>query len=170
MTATNTAQNRGEPVPFSLRRVYGPYAIWPIVIVLLAVVWWPYVANSHNWSPVLEISAVLGPLIVLIIYAMSRYRISYRNGTIVTRSGGFGGEIRIIRIDDITRLKQEASDVHTLLKLARPSHRITIYANTPDGETFTDVSLKHFNREDVRRLIKIIHDRRPEIGMPKGWS
>jgi hypothetical protein len=31
------------------------------------------------------------------------------------------------------------------------------------------VSLKHFNLADVRKLMKIIHERRPDLDMPKSW-
>ena len=153
---------------FALRRVFGPYAIWPFVILLLVIVWVPAGLRTHDWSGLEAIGALL-PLIVIAIYIMSRYRVSWENGTIITRSGGFGYGVRSIDIKDIISIKQERSDIHTLMKMVRPASRITIYAKTSEGMTFTDVSLKHFNLVDVRKLMKLIHEHRPDLEMPNGW-
>jgi len=154
---------------FALRRVVGPYVIFPFVIVLLVIAWIPAGLRTHDWWTGLEVIGSLLPFIIIIVYTMSRYRVIWENGTIITKSGGFGTGERIIDVKDITRIKQESSDIHTLARMVRPSHRITIYAKTHDGTTFTDVSLKHFNLADVRKLMNFIHERRPDLDMPKAW-
>ena len=34
---------------------------------------------------------------------------------------------------------------------------------------FIDVSLKHFVNEDIRKLMHLIHERRPDLSLPKNW-
>ncbi len=66
-------------------------------------------------------------------------------------------------------IEQETSDLQTLLSMSRPFRRITIYGNTHEGMKVIDVSLKHFNLDDVRKLMKVIHDHRPDLPMPQNW-
>ena len=56
-----------------------------------------------------------------------------------------------------------------LATFSRPMRRIVIYAKHADGGKFIDVSLKHFVAADVRRLMKLIHERRPDLAVPVKW-
>jgi hypothetical protein len=54
---------------------------------------------------------------------------------------------------------------------SRPFRRIAIYAGDPRGTgKFIDVSLKHFAADDVRKLMRIVHDRRSDLILPKNWT
>jgi ribosome-interacting GTPase 1 len=76
-----------------------------------------------------------------------------------------------IKADKITRIEQEVSNVGTLVRFNRPSRRIVIYAEKPHGECmYIDVSLKHFVADDVRKLMRAIQVRRPDLEFPKHWT
>jgi hypothetical protein len=79
------------------------------------------------------------------------------------------GTLTKIKANEITNVVQETSDLQTLATFSTPMRRIAIYARHADGGKFIDVSLKHFVAADVRRLMKAIHDRRPDLEIPKGW-
>jgi len=53
--------------------------------------------------------------------------------------------------------------------MRRPFRRITIYAEGAEITKFIDVSLKHFVAEDIRKLMRKIHDNRPDLSLPKKW-
>jgi hypothetical protein len=74
-----------------------------------------------------------------------------------------------INANEITRVALETSDTQTLLSLRRPFRRIAIYASSPNQSKMIDVSLKHFAPHDIRRLMQAIHDRRPDLSIPKNW-
>jgi len=45
-----------------------------------------------------------------------------------------------------------------------------IYTGNPQGESkFIDVSLKHFAADDIRKLMRAIHQERPDLVLPKHW-
>jgi hypothetical protein len=60
-------------------------------------------------------------------------------------------------------LKARLCDVST------SSRRIAIYGDGSNGHKWIDVSLKHFAAEDIRRLMRAIHEQRPDLSMPKNW-
>ena len=88
------------------------------------------------------------------------------------RAAGFPWALITItqRVEDIERIEQETSNAQTLARMNRPFRRITIYGKTSlEARNFIDVSLKHFNLDDIHKLMKIIHERRPDVPMPKAW-
>ena len=153
---------------FVLRRTVGPYALYPILIIFLILIGLPYMLKTGDWS-LLEGPAIVTFFFIAIVYFGTRYRIWWKDNKIIRRTAGFNGIFTTITVEDIERIEQEMSDLHTILKLNRPLRRITIYGNTPEGLTKIDVSLKHFNLADVRRLMKTIHEHRPDLLMPKNW-
>jgi hypothetical protein len=50
-----------------------------------------------------------------------------------------------------------------------PADRIAIYAGHGSEEKHIDVSLRHFVTSDIRQLLRAIHDKRPDLTLPKGW-
>jgi hypothetical protein len=104
-----------------------------------------------------------------IVYMNVRYRIWWRDGKIIMRAGGFDGVIVTMSVHDIERVEQETSSIRGTVKMNRPFRRIAIYGKTKEGYPYIDVSLKHFNHEDVRTLMRLIHEHRPDLEMPTGW-
>jgi hypothetical protein len=96
-----------------------------------------------------------------------RYRIFWDNGEIVQKA--VAGNLTKIETGEITDVVQETSDIQTLLTFSRPMRRIVIYARYADRGKHIDVSLKHFVATDIRKLMKAIHDRRPDLELPEQW-
>ena len=74
-----------------------------------------------------------------------------------------------IGIADITSVGRQASNAKELAKMNRPFRRISIEGRDATGSKFIDVSVKHFVNADIRQLMSLIHDARPDLAMPKGW-
>jgi len=148
---------------FSLRRRFGPILGFPIFlcIPLIALTFGSLKTNNFDWIKIVIPTFIL--LYGFMLFFQLGYRLIFKDNKIIQRASN--GEITTIEINEIENIKQETSDTQTLISLRRPSNRITIYAK----EKIVDVSLKHFKSEDVRKLMKIIHDHRPEITIPNGW-
>ena len=96
-----------------------------------------------------------------------RYKISLQDGVITQKA--FNMTDVVIKIKDISAVKQESSDALTMAKMNRPVQRITIYSDTDGVQSFIDISLKHFVADDIRRLLRAIQEQRPDLTMPKHW-
>lgn len=158
--------NNKETKSFNLKRSAQPYIALPIIILLIAVFWICYVIRTKDWGP-LEALGALMIVATIIAWYGTRYRISWHDGEIVQRAAD--GPITVIKIDHIYKIEQETSDIKTLLRMRRPSRRVTIYGRTSHGMQKIDVSLKHFKREDVKKLMRGIHELRPDLKMPENW-
>ena len=51
----------------------------------------------------------------------------------------------------------------------RPFRRIALYSHAPKSGQFIDISLKHFAAEDIRALMRSIHQQRPDLTLPQHW-
>ena len=77
----------------------------------------------------------------------------------------------VIPVNEITSIKKGAS--FERLKSSqgitrRVFRRIAIYQEKSDGTVkFVDVSLKHFIPEDIKKLMTLIHEKRPDLEIPK---
>ena len=71
-----------------------------------------------------------------------------------------------IAIPDIKSIKQESSFKEKKNGISRAMSRISIYDK---DNNFVDISLKHFQPEDIRKLMMSIHSIRPELDFPKAW-
>jgi len=152
---------------FTLRRSIHPYAalliIW-IVLTLLGL-FDAIKFRDLNW---LGAIAALWGIGIATQYANIRYRIFWEDGQI--KQIAANRDVTIIRTSEIDRIVLETSDLQTLLALRRPSQRIAIYAQGKSGPKWIDVSLKHFAVDDIRRLMRAIHERRPDLSLPKNWT
>jgi hypothetical protein len=97
-------------------------------------------------------------LTAFIIYQNLCYTITW-NCRAITQTA-FGLRRVIIEASEITAIRSESSDVKTLVRANRPSNRIAIYAGK---DRFIDVSFKHFRFEDIRKLVEILHELRPDL-------
>ncbi len=58
MVAANKNTNQDS---FVLRLVIGPYAIYPVIIILVTLLWVPYVLRTHDWEPIEVIAHIPYP-------------------------------------------------------------------------------------------------------------
>jgi hypothetical protein len=128
--------------------------------------WFFVIVKRHDLTGLVVI-ALLWVIGIWSQYANTRYRIFWKNGDIEQIAAN--KNITVLKTAEIKRIALEHSDIRTLLSYTRPSRRIAIYAQGPDGNKWIDVSLKHFAPEDIRQLMRAIHERRPDLSMPKGW-
>jgi hypothetical protein len=151
---------------FSLRLSIYPYIMYLVVCSGLTLLSAFTAIRTHDWSPLL-IAAAAWLIVILTQYGNTRYRIYWRDGEIKQIS--VNNYITIIPTAEITCIGQERSDLQTRLQMRRPADRITIYADHGDEERRIDVSLRHFVASDIRRLLRAIHDKRPDLTVPKKW-
>ena len=152
---------------FTLGHSMRPYAV--ILIVLCAVsLFWVYVAAETN-----QLSAWWWPLLALVVYISKiyffdlRYSIFFKDESVVMRVATWfptPKALTSIKISDITAIKRETSDLRTLATQRRVSQRIAIYDE--QHKQFVDISLKHFVGGDIRKLLELIHERRPDLHIP----
>lgn len=161
----NTKNNNNNQDTFALRHDLGPVLGLPIIILP----WLMFGAiTSNDWKSILPIAIFFLFLFLIIAWFQLDYRIWWKDSTIFQKATG--GGITAIKPDEIRQIQQEKSDAQTLFAMRRPARRITIYAETHEGPKVIDVSLKHFNTRDIRKLMKMIHEQRPDLDMPEGWS
>ncbi len=149
---------------FTLKRSFRPYAALTVILAFVTIL---ATAASVRTREVAPAMAMLGGwlLFLPIIFIGTRYRISWCNGSIVQKASGIPDVS--IKADQITRVVQETSDLSTLVSMRRPFRRIAIYSEGSDGTKFIDVSPKHFQSDDIRKLMLAIHKQRPDLTLPK---
>ncbi len=157
--------NNQDSNSFALRRSFRPY--WGLVIIfsILSVYGLYYTFTSHD---LFGLSIFFGWIFVAFnTWFGMRYRIFWDDGEIIQKA--VAGNLTKIKTDEITDVIQETSDLQTLATFSRPMRRIVIYARHAEGGKFIDVSLKHFVADDIRKLMRAIHERRPDLTLPKHW-
>ena len=150
---------RGVAKELCLRRLWRPYL--GFIIPLLALI--PllgYASFKTHDLRALEPIALGSLLISWLGYMGTRYRIYMENERVTQKA--FRKKDVVISIKDIKTISMEASDAATLVKMQRPSNRITIYSE----EKFIDVSLKHFKYLDIQELMHRIKVLRPDLDVP----
>lgn len=156
--------NKGKNLnSFVLRRRLGPIIGIPVIfcIPLVALILGSLRTDDFSW-----IKIVLPVFVILyggMLFFQLGYKISLKDNKIIQRASG--GKITTIDIQEIEKVARETSDLSTLLSFKRASSRITVY----EKEKNIDISLKHFKSEDIRKIMRIIHEQRPDIFIPKGW-
>jgi hypothetical protein len=151
---------------FALRRTFQPYAAEFIIFCAITglLIFDLFRTHDMNWFGLI---VLLWGIVIATQYPNARYRIFWEDGKI--KQVAVYGEPTVIEASEINKIAQETSNLQTLLAMRRPSRRIAIYARGPNGHKWIDVSLKHFAAEDIRRLMRAIHEQRPDLSMPKGW-
>jgi len=123
--------------------------------------------KTHEWRLLLSVP-VIWVLFLPLVYFGLKYKIYWTDSEVFQKASG-GADIRI-KYNEIERIESEVSKLGELLSASRPFRRIAIYAENSRGEgKFIDVSLKHFAADDVRKLVRMIHGRRPDLALPKHW-
>ena len=149
-----------------LRHSLVPYGTLGVVLIPVVVFCVVVSVRSGKWE--LFVAALVGCGIwSLIILMMLWYRVWLEDGVIHQRA--FGMSRVSIGIDEITSVGRQVSNAAELARMNRPFRRICIEASTNVGKKFIDVSLKHFVRADIKELMNVINQARPDLVMPKGW-
>jgi hypothetical protein len=151
---------------FALRRSTQPYQALVLIFGCVTILAAFTALQQRDWT-IIGVMPFGWLFLVPIIYIGTRYRLYWRGGAIIQRASGLDDVS--IRSDEITRVVLERSDLQTLVSYRRPFRRIAIYAEHRDGVKFIDVSLKHFVADDIRKLMRAIHEQRPDLSLPKAW-
>jgi hypothetical protein len=151
---------------FALRRAIGPYAGYLVIFTIISLIWVLAIYKSGDLGGI-GVIALLWIVLLISQYPNTRYRIFWNKDEIEQISAY--KDVTVIKIGDIERIALESSDIRTLLSFTRPSNRITIYGKNKERPQWIDVSLKHFSAEDIRRLMRAIHEERPDLSIPKQW-
>jgi hypothetical protein len=151
---------------FALTRSIYPYSAYIVIcigLICLGIFDWLKIHDPGAFEVALLVSAGF----LAASYGDTRYRIFWRDGEIKQISAN--KYVTTIRASEITRIGQERSDLRARLAVRRPADRIAIYAGHGSEERHIDVSLRHFVASDIRQLLHAIHDKRPDLTLPKGW-
>jgi hypothetical protein len=154
------------PPTLVLRHSIVPYRTLGAFFLVIMV--WAFVVSyrSGKWST-FESALLIAAVYSLQVAQGLWYQIRIDNGVIWQRA--FGKRRVSIAIHDISSVGQEMSDAKTLVAMNRPFRRITIRGSTAGEAGSIDVSTKHFVAADIRRLMHIIHESRPDLSLPKQW-
>jgi hypothetical protein len=148
---------------FILRHSRQPYIAFALPLLLVTGIGVAASAKTGQWMSLWYLVAIWGFFLPWSFF-LSRYRVCWSHRAITQKAAG-GSDVTI-DLGTITKVKLETSDSATLLSFRRPFRRISIYNN---DKKFIDVSLKHFLAEDIRRLMRFVHEQRPDLTLPKNW-
>ena len=156
---------------FKLRHSYKPYAGFVIIYLILMVVFASISFQKSDWSVfsqiVVPLAVIFTSMVLFLLFLNNRYQVFLEDSVITMRAASLTNNPRAftsIKIEDITKIKSEVSDLHTTVKLRRPFRRIAVYDDR--HEKFIDISLKHFVMEDIIQLLKVIKEKRPDLEVP----
>jgi hypothetical protein len=151
-----------------LRHTLAPVLWFPIAACIVMVAPIAGSLRVGDWSWVIGYVPACAAISGVMAWFQLSYKIWFDEKQVFQRA--VGGVITSIQFNQITRVASEVSDVDTLVRLRRPFRRISIYGSTSEGNKCIDVSLKHFRPEDIRKLMAVIHERRPDLTLPARWS
>lgn len=148
-----------------LRRTVSPY-IGQIIILSFVTLFVLFISFKIHEYNILLIAPVIWILFIPLIYFGLKYKIFWNNNELFQKASGRSDVY--IKYSEISRVASETSKPGELISAGRPFRRIVIYAeNAQNGGKFIDVSLKHFVMDDVRCLMREIHEHRPDLVLPK---
>lgn len=147
-----------------LRRGFSPYIGEASILLLISFGALFVSMKKHDWGLAIAVCVIW--LLAFVYFSFGlKYKIFWTNEEI--RQEASGGSVHV-RYEAITKVQLEVANSAEFVSSSRPFRRITIYAEKPSGDTeFIDISLKHFNLTDIRRVLKSIHLHRPDLALPK---
>lgn len=160
-------ENTNNKSRFYLKQTLSPILYLPFFVSLSIPMSLFIAIKTHSWDTFWKLMLIT-LFFYMLCYVFARYvrqyKIFWDDDAVGMRTTG-GKEDIIISVNKITLIRQEAS-----LERGRVFRRIAIYSQKPSGTgQFVDVSLKHFIPEDIKKLMNLIHEKRPDLEMPKGW-
>jgi hypothetical protein len=144
-----TFQNKGVKNEFRLRH---SALLLPLYIVLLLAV--VYFGTHGLGTGFLIVFVVLLPCWVFLDFW---HNVSYKDG--IVTGVLFPHSPVSIQISDITNIRQEVD-------MFRLETRMCIAIHDDQNKKVVKVSLSVFVRDDIRKLMQIIHDARPDLVLP----
>lgn len=152
----------GELVP--LKRTIQPYVGQSLLLLAVtAFAIYESVASADwnfMWAP-----AVFLPLYgIYVVYFGMKYRVFWSKDSVVMHASG--GPDRCIRFDEITSVKKEISSVGDILAQSRPFRRIVVCGRKQDPNARVDISLRHFDLNDINQLLTAIRAYRSDLEIP----
>jgi hypothetical protein len=142
----------------SLRRTFTPYmgqtTIFSAVTLFLTVVGYKSGEMSFLWGVPL-----IWTLYGLLVLIGLRYRVAYDETWVIMRASG--GADRRIRFVEIAEVKYEIG-----ASKSRPFRRLVILGRRDVQDALIDVSLRHFQLDDIQKLLSKIHEHRPDLALP----
>jgi hypothetical protein len=147
-----------------LRRTFRPY-VGQLLILTAVTVFAVYesVASSDwgfMWAPAVFLS-LFG---IYFLYFGMKYRVLWNEDSVVMRARG-GPEQRV-SFGEITSVGKETSSAGEVLAQSRPFRRIVICGRKDDPKMRVDISLRHFDLNDIGQLLTAIHAHRPDLDIP----
>ena len=128
-----------------------------------------YILNSSNNNDLLSISVIMIaigiPIVWYLIYSDKGYRISYDDEAVYHRSHGLTLKLgyppeRAMRYADIDVV---AGDPGRIINFGiMPFEFIRLYRKNWDGEELFMISPFFLHHDEMKALIQLIHDKRPE--------
>jgi len=155
-----------EQANFKLRHSIEPYIGLPVIFGIIGI-FAAYIGFTKNdWGGFISILVAFVLLFIATVIFGLRYRIWLTANTIHMQTSTWNNRRNItsINISEISSIANETSDMHTLAKLGRPFRRIAVYDQK--HQKYIDISLKHFVRSDIKKLLQEIHKQRPDISIP----
>lgn len=152
----------------SLRRTVTPYIGQSVIIagVILLLV---YVALKRGQWDLLWTAALIGVLFMSYIFFFGmKYRVSWNEKGLKMKASG--GSMRSIPFDDITEVRCETASSDEFLSQARPFRRLVVIGSSRDPSGQIDISLRHFQAQDVHKLMEVIREQRPDLTLPSSQS
>jgi hypothetical protein len=147
-----------------LRRTFQPYVGQTLILVIAtAFAVYGSVASSHwkiMWAP-----AVYWPLFGIYFFCFAmKYKVLWNKASVVMHASG--GPERCIHFDEITSVKYEVSSASDMLAQSRPFRRIVVCGRKNDPNARVDISLRHFDLNDISQLLTALHAHRPDLDIP----
>ena len=147
----------------NLRRTFAPYAGQTVILSLASIGSFAVAWEKSVWGLFGAMAVPWGFYAVFVAISL-KYRISYGQEYIRRRASG--GPDAVIRYDDIESVELGSANASEMVAQSAPYRRIRI---SDGGDMPINISLRHFRDEDIRRLMAVIHQKRPDLGLPKGF-
>ncbi len=104
----------------------------------------------------------------MLLFIGLKYQI-YWNDTEIWQKASGGKDVHI-KFEEIAEVRMETAKTSEWYAMSRPFHRLAVYGEPSGGSRFLDISLRHFNLQDVHELTGIIKAKRPDLTLPKGFA
>jgi hypothetical protein len=147
-----------------LRRTIQPYVGQSVIFsgftVFCFLIFAKTSESSFLWFPLVP-WALFG---VFVVFFGQKYKVLWDQESVIMRASG--GPERRIRFDEITLIRNEISSASDVLAQSRPFRRIAIYGRRHDPTARVDISLRHFDLQDINQLLTAIRARRVDLNVP----
>lgn len=107
-------------------------------------------------------------LVIANVLISLKYRIFWSTSEVWQRASGMK-DVKI-RYENISEIRREEAISSEWLAMSRPFHRLVIVGKSSEGFRIVDISLRHFNLNDIHEFISVVKDKRPDLILPEGFA